>query len=101
MGQMSERRRGSNPTEGPMKVRFCENNKGKGKALRRLEEEHPEVDARVEKCLGICGACAEQPVALVGGRKVTGKDGDDLYRRIVTALAEGDKEDAAEVVRKR
>lgn len=75
-----------------MKVRFCDNNKGKGKVLRRLREEQPDIDAKVKKCLGICGPCAEQPVALVGGRKVKGKDGDDLYRRITAALAEGDKE---------
>ncbi len=71
-----------------MKVRFCDHNKGKGKVLRRLQEEHPDVDAKVKKCLGICSLCAEQPVALVGGRKVKGKDGDDLYRRILKALAE-------------
>ena len=74
-----------------MKVRFCDNNKGKGKVLRRLQEERPEIDAKVKKCLGICGACAEQPVALVGGKKVKGRDGDDLYRRIVAALAERKK----------
>ena len=62
-----------------MKVRFCDNNKGKGKVLRRLRDEHPDIDAAVKKCLGMCGACTEQPVALVGGKKVKGKDGDDLY----------------------
>lgn len=75
-----------------MKVRFCDNNKGKGKVLRRLQEEHPDIDAKVKKCLGFCGPCAEQPVALVGGKKVKGKDGDDLYRRVVAAMAEGPKE---------
>ena len=79
-----------------MKVRFCDNNKGKGKVLRRLQEEHPDVDAKVKKCLGICGSCAEQPVVLVGGKKVVGKDGDGLYRRIVAALAEKSKEVEAE-----
>lgn len=70
-----------------MKVRFCQNNKGKGTVLRRLLEEHPDLDVGVEKCLGICGPCAGQPVAVVGGTKVTGSDGDDLYRRIVAAAA--------------
>ncbi len=83
-----------------MKVRFCENNKGKGKVLRRLREEHSDIDAEVEKCLGVCGACAEQPVALVGGRKVTGRDGDDLYRRLLEALAEKNEELDAEKNRK-
>ena len=71
-----------------MKVRFCENNKGKGRVLRRLQEEHPDVDAKVKKCLGMCGKCADQPIAVAGGTKVKGKDGDDLYRRILEALAE-------------
>ncbi len=75
-----------------MKVRFCANNKGKGKVLRRLREEHPDIDAGVETCLGMCGTCAEQPVAMVGGRRVTGRDGDDLYRRILAALAEENEE---------
>jgi uncharacterized protein YuzB (UPF0349 family) len=70
-----------------VKVRFCDRNEGKGKVLRRLREERPDVDAGVEKCLGMCGPCSEQPVALVGDRKVKGKDGDDLYRRIVAALS--------------
>jgi uncharacterized protein YuzB (UPF0349 family) len=69
-------------------VRFCEYNKGKGGALRRLEEEHPGVDVEVMKCLGLCSSCAEQPVARVEGRKVAGKDGEELYRRILEALAE-------------
>jgi histidine triad (HIT) family protein len=70
-----------------MKVRFCDQNKGKGKVLRRLQEEHPGIDAKIKKCLGICGPCAEQPVALVSGKKVKGRDGDDLYRRIAAGLA--------------
>ena len=84
-----------------MKVRFCENNKGKGRALRRLQEEHPEVDAKVKKCLGRCGACAEQPIAVVGGKRVKGKDGDDLYGRILEALAEGGGERKPEKGRKK
>ena len=71
-----------------MKVRFCEQNKGKGKVLRRLEEEHPGMDLKVKKCIGMCGPCAGQPVALVDGKKVKGKDVDDLYRRIVAAGAD-------------
>ncbi len=84
-----------------MKVRFCDNNKGKGKVLRRMQEEHPDIDAKVKKCLGICGPCAEQPVALVGGKKVKGKDGDDLYRCVVAALAEERKEIEAEKGKKK
>ena len=72
-----------------VKVRFCENNKGKSQVFRRLQEEFPDIDAKIKKCLGQCGSCAEQPIAMVGGRKVKGKDVEDLYRNIVAALREG------------
>ncbi len=54
-----------------------------------MQEEFPDLDAKIKKCLGQCGSCAEQPIAMVGGKKVKGKDVDDLYRNIVTALREG------------
>ncbi|GFE57997.1 hypothetical protein AOG1_18770 [Geobacter sp. AOG1] len=72
-----------------MKVRFCENNKGKSQVFRRLQEEFPDIDAKIKKCLGQCGSCAEQPIAMVGGKKVKGKDVEGLYRNIVAALREG------------
>ncbi len=72
-----------------MKVRFCENNTGKSRVYRRLQEEFPDLDAKIKKCLGQCGSCAEQPIAMVGGKKIVGKDVEDLYRNIVAALREG------------
>ncbi len=71
-----------------MKIRFCEQNKGKGKVLRSLEEEHPELDVKVKRCVKQCGSCRELPMAVVDKKKVTGKDGDDLYGKIVRLLAE-------------
>ena len=65
-----------------MKIRFCEHNKGKGKVLRRLEEEFPGLNLKVKKCIKQCGSCREQPVAVVDKVKVTGKDGDDLYAKL-------------------
>jgi len=80
-----------------MKVHFRENNKGKGRILRRLQEEHPDIETTVKKCLGMCGPCVEHPVALAGGKKMMGKDGNDLYRRIVAALSEeGKKHEVAD-----
>ncbi len=66
-----------------MKIRFCEHNKGKGKVLRRLEEEHPELDVKVKRCVKQCGSCRELPMAVVDKKKVTGRDGDDLYAKII------------------
>ena len=70
----------------PMKIRFCEHNKGKGKVFRRLEEEFPDLNIKVKSCVKQCGSCRDQPVAVVDKKKVTGKDGDDLYARIVELI---------------
>jgi uncharacterized protein YuzB (UPF0349 family) len=70
----------------PMKIRFCEHNKGKGKVFRRLEEEFPDLNIKVKNCVKQCGSCRDQPVAVVDKKKVTGKDGDDLYARIVELI---------------
>ncbi len=84
-----------------MKVRFCENNKGKSKVYRRLLEEYPEVDAKIKKCLGMCGTCSEQPVAMVDGQKVKGKDVDELYRLIAATLSHsGGKDGRANAAKK-
>jgi len=69
-----------------MKIRFCEHNKGKGKVFRRLEEEFPDLNIKVKSCVKQCGSCRDQPVAVVDKKKVTGKDADDLYARIVELI---------------
>ena len=69
-----------------MKIRFCENNKGKGKVVRRLEEEFPDLNVKIKKCVKQCGTCHEQPVAVVDKVKVTGTDSDDLYRKIIEMI---------------
>ena len=68
------------------KIRFCEHNKGKGKVLRRLEEEFPDLNIKIKECVKQCGCCREQPMAVVDKKKVTGKDGDALYSRIVELI---------------
>lgn len=69
-----------------MKIRFCEHNKGKGKVMRRLEEEFPGLNIKVKSCVKQCGACREMPVAIVDKKKITGRDGDELYRNIVELI---------------
>lgn len=69
-----------------MKIRFCEHNKGKGKVVRRLEEEFPDLNIKIKSCVKQCGCCREQPVATVDKVKVTGKDGDDLYIKIIELI---------------
>jgi uncharacterized protein YuzB (UPF0349 family) len=70
----------------PEKIRFCEHNKGKGKVVRRLEDEFPDLNIKIKKCVKQCGTCREQPVAVVDKKKVTGKDGDDLYAKLVALI---------------
>ncbi len=69
-----------------MKIRFCEHNKGKGKVYRRLEEEFPALNIKIKDCVKQCGSCREQPIAVVDKQKVTGKDGDDLYAKIIELI---------------
>ena len=69
-----------------MKIRFCEHNKGKGKVFRRLTEEFPDLNIKIKECIKQCSACRETPLASVDKKKVTGKDGDQLYERIVELI---------------
>jgi len=70
----------------PAKIRFCENNKGKGKVVRRLKEEFPDLNIKVKDCVKQCSSCRDQPVAVVDKNKVTGRDGDDLYVKIIELI---------------
>ena len=76
-----------------MKIRFCENNKGKGKVYRRLTEEFPDLNIKIKDCIKQCGACRETPTATVDKKKVIGKDGDQLYERIVELIKADKKQE--------
>lgn len=69
-----------------LKIRLCENNKGKGKLLRRLSEEFPEVDVKIKSCIKQCGACREMPTATLNKKKVTAKDVEELYKKLCEAI---------------
>jgi uncharacterized protein YuzB (UPF0349 family) len=69
-----------------MKIRFCEHNKGKGKVYRRLTEEFPDLNIKIKDCVKQCSACREAPMATVDKKKVTAKDGDQLYEKIVELI---------------
>jgi len=76
-----------------MKIRFCEHNKGKGKVYRRLTEEFPDLNIKIKECIKQCGTCREQPLATVNKQKVTAKDGDRLYEKILELIEKKDKTD--------
>lgn len=68
------------------KVRFCEKNKGKGKVIRRLEEEFADLNIKVKSCIKQCACCRDQPIAVLDKVKVTGRDADELYSKIVELI---------------
>ena len=76
-----------------MKIRFCEKNKGKGKVFRQLQEEFPNLNIKVKDCIKQCGSCRDMPTATVDKQKVTGRDGDELYRNIVEMIRKGEPVD--------
>jgi uncharacterized protein YuzB (UPF0349 family) len=69
-----------------MKVRLCDKNKGKSKVAKRLEEERADLDVKVKKCIDMCGDCSKARIARVDGKKITAKDGDELYQKIVASV---------------
>jgi len=65
-----------------MKVRLCEKNKGKAKVAKRLEEEVPELDLKIKKCIDLCDDCSKARVARVDGKKVVADEVDELVKKI-------------------
>lgn len=65
-----------------MKVRLCDKNKGKSKVAKRLEEEIPELDVKIKKCIDLCDDCSKARIARVDGKKVVAAEVDDLVNKI-------------------
>ncbi|MRR07321.1 MAG: DUF1450 domain-containing protein [Deltaproteobacteria bacterium] len=65
-----------------MKVRLCDKNKGKNKLAKRLEEELPDLDVKIKKCIDLCDDCSKARIALVDGKKVVAEELDDLVNKI-------------------
>jgi len=65
-----------------MKVRLCDKNKGKSKVAKRLEEEIPELDVKIKKCIDLCGDCSKAKIARVDGKKIVADEVDDLVKKI-------------------
>jgi len=65
-----------------MKVRLCDKNKGKTKVAKRLEEELPDLDVKIKKCIDLCGDCSKARIARVDGKKVVTDELDELVNKI-------------------
>lgn len=70
-----------------MKIRFCENNDGSGAVFKRLRAQYPELDLKRKKCVKKCGICSSSLFAKVDGNPVSGRDSEELYRKLVELLA--------------
>ena len=44
------------------------------------------MNIKIKDCIKQCGACREIPAATVDKQKVTGRDGDELYRNILDLI---------------
>ncbi|NVN99683.1 MAG: DUF1450 domain-containing protein [Geobacteraceae bacterium] len=69
-----------------MKIRFCENNKGAGKVLKKLKENHPAVDAKRKGCIKKCGPCKKELFAVIDGETVKAETGEKLYDKITEMI---------------
>lgn len=72
-------------------LRFCENNL-KDEMMKNLVEktkaEFPNVEISVEACLGECGDCATQNIAMADDKLVTGDTAHLLFERIKNVIGE-------------
>jgi uncharacterized protein YuzB (UPF0349 family) len=68
-----------------MKVRLCDKNKGKSKVAKRLEDENPELDVKIKKCIDLCDDCGKDKIARVDGKKIVADDADELVKKITKA----------------
>lgn len=70
-----------------MKIRFCENNKGSGKAFKRLKENFPEHNVKRKDCRKRCDICHKTPFAIVDGETIQADDGEELYAKVAALLS--------------
>jgi uncharacterized protein YuzB (UPF0349 family) len=71
-----------------VKITFCENNKGKKKVIKKLEEKYPDIEINIKGCIGKCKACSKSPIAKIKDEVIIGEDKDDLYDKIVKKISE-------------
>lgn len=69
-----------------MKIKFCEENKGKKKVINMIKENYQDVEISKKKCLGKCKQCSEQPIAMIKDKFIKGKDSEELYKKIEKEL---------------
>lgn len=71
-------------------IRFCENNLDDEmeELVEKVRAEYTNCDIEVEPCLGQCGDCASQYIALANDELVTGDTTHLLFERIKNIIGE-------------
>jgi uncharacterized protein YuzB (UPF0349 family) len=69
-----------------MKIRFCEHNKGVGKAIKILKAEFPDANIKRKDCIEKCSFCKKSPFALFDGKPVNAIDSEELVAKIRTLM---------------
>lgn len=57
-----------------------------------MKDEFPGLNIKIRDCIKQCGACREMPIATVDKRKVSGRDGDELYKNIIEAISKDESD---------
>lgn len=71
-------------------MQFCENNMNDAmeKLVERAKTEFKNVEVSMAPCVGQCGSCATQHIALADDTLVTADTTDLLFERIKNAIGE-------------
>jgi uncharacterized protein YuzB (UPF0349 family) len=69
-----------------VKVRLCEKNKGKNKVLKDLQQNSPDIDVKIKKCIDMCSDCSKYMIAKVNDKEIVGKNREDLVAKVEKRL---------------
>jgi uncharacterized protein YuzB (UPF0349 family) len=69
-------------------IMFCEQNLNHGgdEVIKKLKNEYPDADIKVQSMCGTCGKCSDSPFALIDDKVVSAETPDGLYESIVKIL---------------
>lgn len=66
-----------------MKISFCMYNEQKSDVIAILNQQYPEFETSVAKCIYCCGECANKPIARIKGKLFVGNNCEDLISQIL------------------
>jgi uncharacterized protein YuzB (UPF0349 family) len=64
-------------------IEFCENNYGYEEVVKKLEENNPDYDFKIQPCIGCCGKCSSDYIAKIGNIYLTAENANELYYKII------------------